>query len=388
MAVATGKQTSKKYQQTLHMKLETTFDTLDDSAGPLVAGDAIDNTSFEAGVEIPRNEDASNTGTAGRPKSTTGREDGSLKQSVDARPSGSAGTPPQEHLMLFALFGNYVNTGGVSDAYTFDSDVVRFYSLVNNRGDMTEIHTGFILGSGKMEFDGAGNVNWEFDGKHATTVKAGTDALDGAIDNAVTTLTLDDAKKFDVDYRITVETEIMLVLTRPTATTITVTRGYSGTAAAAHIDNTVVTGLKPAHALIGAKITRPVTLTLDDGDGSLTVKVMKGTLTIDKQLKEFNDETDTAKMVGGVYDVKKITLEIEMRLYRNQLYILDSINNDKTFSGVLTVGDTAGRIYTYTLNTMVGLSVPIEESDVEQIVTRTFEFFENAGDDELSLLVT
>ena len=109
---------------------------------------------------------------------------------------------------------------------------------------------------------------------------------------------------------------------------------------------------------------------------------------IDKQLDEHNDETNTEKMTGGSYDVKKITLEIEMRLYRNQLYILDSMREDKTFSGVLTVGDTAGRIYTFTLNTMVGLHIPIELADVEQTVTRTFEFFENAGDDELSLVVT
>ncbi len=388
MAVATGKTVSVKYQQKVHAKLETTFDVLNDTAGPLVAADAVDNTSFEAGIETPRNEDNSNTGSAGRPKTTTGRDDGSAKLSTDARPSGAAGTPPQEHLFLLALFGSYVNSPATSDTYNFDSSVVNCMSLVVNRGDFTEIHTGFILNTAKLEFDGDGNVNWEFDGKHATTLKAGTDALDGAITDVATNITLDDAKKFDVGTRITIESEIMLVTARPTITTLTVTRGYSGTSNVAHIDDTVVTGLKPVHALTGAKITRPNILTLDDGDGSVAIQIMKGTVNWDKQLKEFNDETNTNKMTGGVYGVKKITLEIEMRLYRNQLFILDSIKEDKTFSGTLVIGDTAGRTFTFTLNQMTGLKVPFEESDVEQIVTRTFEFFENAGDDEMDLVIT
>lgn len=390
MSLAATQTTMRGWQRKLFVKLETAFDALDDTAGVIGAGDAVDNEEFEAGITRPKNEDNSNTGTAGRSKPTEGRDDGSWTYKVAKRPSGSAGTPPQEHELLFALFGDYANVGATSDTYSFDSTVKRCLSFVEDMGDATQIHTGALINTGSMEFDGAGNVMWEFEGKHASTVISGTDQLNGALDNSQTDVVVDDASKYDVGSRILVESEIMLITAINYATnTLTVTRGYSATTPATHIDDSTVTGLKPTHALVGAKIVQPIALTLDDGDGALSVDIISGKFTVDKQLKEFNDETSTVKMTGGEFDVKKVSLEITMRLYRDQLYLLNSINRNLSFAAVLTTGNTAGRTSTLTLPQMVGLHVPIEApGDTEIIVTRTFEAFENAGDDEATLVYT
>ena len=389
MTLAATQTVVRRWQKKLFVKPETAFDTFDDASSALGTAEALDNESFEAGITRPKNEDNSNTGTAGRPKPTEGRDDGSWSYDVAMRPSGAAGTPPQEHQLLFALFGDYVNAGGTSDTYSFDSTVKRCLTLFEDDGDIAQIHKGALINSGKLSFDGAGNVAWEFEGKHATTLLSGTDALNGAITDVATNMTVDDASKYDEGTRILIEAEIVLVGTIDYGSNvIQITRGHSGTSNVAHSDNVAVTGLKPSHALIGAKIVRPVTLTLDDGEGATAVDIISGFFMVDKKLKEFNDETGTVKMTGGEYDVKKVSLEITMRLYRDQLYLLNGINRDLSFAGVLQIGNTAGRTATVTMPTLVGLKAPIEEGDNEVIVTRTFEAFENAGDDEATFVFT
>ncbi len=65
--------------------------------------------------------------------------------------------------------------------------------------------------------------------------------LNGAIDDAVTTIIVMDATGFPTpNFRIQVEDELMLV-TQVTSNTFTVTRGDLQTPAASHVDGTAVT---------------------------------------------------------------------------------------------------------------------------------------------------
>ena len=70
------------------------------------------------------------------------------------------------------------------------------------------------------------------------------DALDGDIDETVTTLDVTDASAFPTDgnFRILIDSEIMLV-TAVSTNTFTVVRGQEGTTAASHIDGATVTHL-------------------------------------------------------------------------------------------------------------------------------------------------
>lgn len=75
--------------------------------------------------------------------------------------------------------------------------------------------------------------------------------LNGAIDNAVTTVVITSATGFPAtgDFRILIDTEIMKVTAR-SGTSLTVTRGAEGTTAASHSDGATVTVILTADALV------------------------------------------------------------------------------------------------------------------------------------------
>jgi hypothetical protein len=77
------------------------------------------------------------------------------------------------------------------------------------------------------------------------------DALNGAIDDVVTSLTVTDASAFPTDgnFRILIDSEIMLV-TAVSTNTFTVVRGQEGTTAASHSDATPVTQLMTRGSLL------------------------------------------------------------------------------------------------------------------------------------------
>lgn len=75
--------------------------------------------------------------------------------------------------------------------------------------------------------------------------------LDGAINNSVTTITVDSTSLFPStgNFRILIEDEIMLAVVA-SGTTLTVTRAQEGTAAASHADNLDVTHILTAASLL------------------------------------------------------------------------------------------------------------------------------------------
>ena len=79
--------------------------------------------------------------------------------------------------------------------------------------------------------------------------------LDGNIDNAVTSINVQDATLFpdDAQFRIIIDDELMLVTGGAGTTTWEVTRGAEGTTAAAHLDDSQVCQVLTAGALAQLK---------------------------------------------------------------------------------------------------------------------------------------
>lgn len=73
-------------------------------------------------------------------------------------------------------------------------------------------------------------------------------ALDGAINDSVTSLVVDGTPPLAADFRIRIDDELMLV-TGVAGSTLTVTRGIEGSTPAAHADNAVVSHVLTADAL-------------------------------------------------------------------------------------------------------------------------------------------
>ena len=77
---------------------------------------------------------------------------------------------------------------------------------------------------------------------HEDTLPSLVDALNGAILVGATTMVVDDATKFHVGHILEIESEyVNVTAVDTTAQTLTVSRAWGGTSAAAHADNTVVT---------------------------------------------------------------------------------------------------------------------------------------------------
>ncbi len=82
------------------------------------------------------------------------------------------------------------------------------------------------------------------------TANAADSLLDGAINNSVTSLDVDDASAFPAagNFRILIDSEIILV-TAVSSNTFTLVRGQEGTAGASHLDNAPVTHILTAGSL-------------------------------------------------------------------------------------------------------------------------------------------
>lgn len=73
------------------------------------------------------------------------------------------------------------------------------------------------------------------------SVRASGDTVqDNPLSSAATTLTVTDAQRFEVAQTLRVETEQVFITDKPTATTLTVTRGVNGSTAASHAQTTAI----------------------------------------------------------------------------------------------------------------------------------------------------
>jgi hypothetical protein len=82
------------------------------------ATDAFRVTSFDITPGFDRPEVPETTNTRSLQERIAGRRSCTFSISMINRPSGTAGTPPDYHLLLKHAFGTYANSGGVSDTYT------------------------------------------------------------------------------------------------------------------------------------------------------------------------------------------------------------------------------------------------------------------------------
>jgi hypothetical protein len=80
-------------------------------------------------------------------------------------------------------------------------------------------------------------------------------------------------------------------------------------------------------------------------------------------------------------------MEFEMRLYKDQFYVLQNFIKDenKTIALVITIGDTAGQQIVITASQAKGVIEGIPSGEDEQIYPLKFELKGSAGDDELNI---
>lgn len=308
-----------------------------------------------------------------------------------ARPSGTAGTAPQEDVLLECLAGTKTVTGGTSVAYT-PAIAKPSFTLYMKKDHTVFAASGCSVGSFKAALAVKGGFQFDLSGKFMRMYYAGTDALDAAMLNAATTCTVLNSKKFSIGAYIEFveggvaknNTGTGYRITDINYTTHLLT--FTPAVGEAIDDNSIVRGFLPAGTEVGAPLENRLGVANIDG-ASFNVQSME--FSISDEPKYLDDEITTS---GYTEDYVETTRNVAGNLsiyYRENdaQYFYDGLNNTERAVD-LVVGTVAGSIVTIDSN-RVSLDVPTtEESDPTIALKMGFLALGTSGEDSFSITYT
>ncbi len=107
----------------------------------------------------------------------------------------------------------------------------------------------------ELSLSGGSEARFRFTGKGKDEVLGGVDALAGEVEAGDTVLSVQDADRFGPGMVLLIESELVKVLsTDPVADTLTALRGYGGTSAAGHAEETRIAPTAPAVTVSGSPV--------------------------------------------------------------------------------------------------------------------------------------
>jgi|GEM_PF-4754386 len=267
---------------------ESTYGTAVVPAGT----DAFRITDFTITPNYDRPEVPETRATRSLQETVTGRKSASWSLSMVNRPSGTAGTPPDYHLLLKHAFGSYTNNPSTSDVYAPLKDPSALsLSLYRQLEGIQEGVYGAVVQNVTFNWSGDSFSTVSFSGTAKDMLWAGTDAANGAGASA-TTLTVDDGNFFG-KYGV-IATDSFAT----TATQITAVSGNDLTiASSTWSDNDAVFPYLPSATLAGDPLYGTAGSLSFDG-GSSTISHVSGSLSmatgIDLYARDFGTATPTA----------------------------------------------------------------------------------------------
>lgn len=306
-------------------------------------------------------------------------------------PSGSAGTAPQEDVLLECLMGTKTVTGGTSVAYTQAATKSSFslwlkndHTVFNCRGctvDQATISLATTDGA-KIEMSGRGmQLGW-----------AGTDAVNGTVSASATSVVVDDAKKFTADCKIEfVESDVVknnsgsgYVVTAVNVGTNTLT--ISPGAEEEIDDDSVIRGFLPTGSEVGDPVaSREGSAEID----STALNIRSMDLTVNDAPRFLDDEiTTTGYVADYVETVRDISGSLSVYFRENDLDYHYDGRQDATVQIDMIIGETAGSILTVSMP-YCSLTMPsVEEADPTLALSMSYKALGSSGEDSLSLTYT
>lgn len=114
-------------------------------------------------------------------------------------PSGSAGTPPDVHYALKAVFGTYTNVAATSDTYSLNRDINESYTISRILGTkLAESFTGCVFNEMKIKFAGEDEVMLEITGFAKEWIRTTETTLTGDVAVAATTFNVAETNHIEV----------------------------------------------------------------------------------------------------------------------------------------------------------------------------------------------
>ena len=147
---------------------------------------------------------------------------------------------------------------------------------------------------------GAKDVNW-----------CGRDALDGGINDTVTSITVQNGNEFSINSFIQIDDEVMKI-SDISGTTLTVSRGEASTSAASHSDGAIITPYQPSPSFAGSPIAG---INGECWLGGEVLKIKKASFSLSNGIILDNEQYGSSTATGfaaAAMRTGEITLECEL----------------------------------------------------------------------------
>lgn len=121
---------------------------------------------------------------------------------VYAIPSGTAGTPPEEHELLKTAFGKYTNTPATSDKYEFSptQGARKSLTLLSRIGHVSSsLYIGAVIDTFSFSVSGANHPSWTFSGRAKQHIHTG---FSDVISITATDVTVAEPENYEAGSRV------------------------------------------------------------------------------------------------------------------------------------------------------------------------------------------
>lgn len=307
---------------------------------------------------------------------------------VYVTPSGTAGTAPQEDVLLESLMGAKTVNAGVSVVYSPALTKPSFSLFIKK--DHTVLYcAGCTVGSAKFNLATKDGAKLEMSGQGMKMGWTGTDETASLIAESATSIPVLDAKKFTVGSLIEfVESDVVknnsdagyaVTAVNTSTNTLTIADGAEEELAS----GSVVRGWLPAGTEVGSPLeSRKGYAQIDSSNFS----VQSMDCSISDTPKYLDDEITQSGYVEDYAETERSVSGTAKIYFRRDdvAYFHDGLNNVSRELDMVT-GDTAGSIVTIN-TTNTSLSVPsIEEADPTVALSIPYQALGTDGEDSITI---
>lgn len=314
------------------------------------------------------------------------------------RPSGTAGSIPDGHILLYGAFGSTTTYAGSSVTYTLSNDDHVTLTIYVGMKDMVFALIGCTVNEFKAAVNNKGGINYNFSGGFMTMRWAGKAVVTGYT-TKVFTMAADDASMFVAGMKIRVWDDsasayydsgaiytITAVVINGASSTVTI----SETCAITYASGDWIEGYLPTGTEIGTAIEARASNFYLDG-GTTAIPIITADITLTNNIKYLEDEISTAVYPTGFSaDTRNALAALQLYLRTDDLnYFKQSgllASGDKVQGNlVLRGGDTAGSKMQIAMPVVDG-SVPNLSGDLEKMIAIDFQGLASASyNDEIKL---
>lgn len=318
---------------------------------------------------------------------------GEWSLSVYSRPSGSAGTAPQESDLMEGLFGTETVVGSTSVTYS-QAMTKPSFSIWIKYDHMVRFAIGATVSDCSIAASNKGAAQMNFSGKCMQTGTVGTQDIASAVTGSDTAIEVDDASCYSVGgliefYDVSAGTtddnsssgyEITAVNT--STNTLTITPGAGGAFA---LDD-LVRPFLPTGTEVGAPVENRKT-TVSIGGSSMDVTSFE--VSISDPAEYIEDEiTDSDYVESYVENTRSISGSVGLLLRRNEAKWFEDNYSGQNLAVQLVQGDTAGSIVTHAMS-KCSIEVPaVEDGGVTVRLKMNFKALGTSGEDSMTSAYT